>query len=209
MKARTTTPTRRAMLGGAIAAMAATAALVPTAGGAEGVSPELARLLEASRQADRTSDEYEAQFQIVRTKWLAACDDLPTHSASYENVVGGRHTLTSDDATAYAVARRMATLTETTEAGKAGRAIVGAFEAREAKKAKLAKAFGVDAMVTRSNQLSDASVDAIDAIAEFKVRSNADLEAKLSRLMEAAYLDYEDTRVALLADVRRLAGKGA
>lgn len=212
MNALTTLPTRRAMLGGAVIALAATTSIAPASGGTDTVSPELVRLMAASHQADAASEALDAQYDTLMQRWRDEVAVLPVTTASYVNVVGDRHELSTAWPIDLKTAQSILTTSvggDTTEAGRAARKIIAAHVDLQSQKDAIAKRYGLDKMRERSNSLSDATAAAIDDVSAFKARNIADLEAKLSFLMERGYLDCEHARVELLADVRRLAGKVA
>lgn len=212
MQRTTTNPTRRAMLGGAVIALAATASIVPASGGTDGVSPELVALIEASRKADADCEAFNAVYDDVRNQWMADVAALPVTTASYVNVLGDRHTLSTAWPIDLKTAQSLLAMSAggvTTEAGEAASKIIAAHVDLQRQKDALRTHHKIDDMLAQSNAMSDAGSAAIDAVSAFKARNIADLEVKLSFLMDRGWLDCENARVDLLADVRRLAGKEA
>lgn len=210
MDRTTTRTTRRAILGGAILAIGGAAIAAP-AKQETGVSPKLLRLIDAANETDRRSAEYHAAvYEPVRAKWLSAVKALPVTTADYANISGGRTVLSNRDRFAAESADRLAAIFDrNSEAGRAARTVKAATAWRDRAAARLREHYGIDAIVRRANELGDEAVTALDAVASFPSQTIAELARKIDCMEPRGWLDDEDARVAIIADIRRLAGREA
>lgn len=230
--------TRRALLGGSAAVLAA--ALVPSGGEASphalGRSSE--RLRRAIRLHDRVGTEYERFDVEVESPALrafataiAAYEDEPPppheqSATSFVNAFGDLVRLSTETLGGDAVARRVVNDPDWADMGdedwrQAHREIAAAYDRRDAVvaaqtarkrefEAAMRARFRVDELADRSTALADRRYRLWRAAVETPAATLADVVIKLDFIARTAAEDEMEPPVfaAISADVRRLAGEG-
>lgn len=213
-------PSRRAAIGilaaspvALLPALHSPAQAAPVA--AAGQSPAMRGLMDDYRALDRDCDYW--LKTAYDPAWRKAHDDIaaiPHHRTahSFRNFEGGLTSLTTEDPSSVATARRVMdddkgdwlsfdqdyvdTITELAKAA----------DKRDQRKKEIRKVYNIDALVEQEDARGEALGKAIDRILEAEAQTVGDLAAKLEIVVETDCWLHGGFQEAVTADIRRLAG---
>jgi hypothetical protein len=215
MTAINTHTTRRAIFGAiGLAGSAVTITMAPVSplpAATTGVSPELARLIEAADRADTA-------VELFNEKVLYPTQDASTerqNAVPHVRYVGGDFDglgaieYRTDKPGMIAVAKKVSAFSRNEPGVREVRNFLAAHLRRERKISAIKGAHNVPALLEQSDQLGYKAVEAVDTVIGFPCRSIADLNAKMAKVMEWDALENEGTGAIIAADIARLAARKA
>lgn len=187
----------------------------PIAAAAPAIDPELAKRIDEHQEALRAATHYHdtvylPALEAFYAKRDAGLAEVPHHRTerSFDNMFGQRIHLTTESGPSVLMARKI--LADRTIANAPDEyydclaELVEAADRRDAAVAKIVEADpNVDAMARKSDDMANLSYDFVQAVAEYPVRTIADLVAKLEYVREI--LGDEIAISEILSDLRRIA----
>lgn len=183
-----------------------------------GISPELARLFAARKQAEAAYKAHDKATTPTMEAYRAARAAIPHVKTrnSFTSMSGEVVHLTTENEGSVKVARRVLA---DIEAGKIKltnddrsyhdtvREVIAATEQREVERQRLADSYGVDAILEETERLSEASAGIADQIVAFRSAGIADLAAKAYFYHEERMEEETWATNELLGDILQLAGR--